>query len=130
MEFQTIEFARHGPVATITLNRPDKLNAINKTMLDELNMALDRAEQMIAPLKIARLVDGVRGNPPGDRRALIETIVRLSGLAFALREVISETDINPVIVNQTGACAVDGLVSVFDSSQARSNLSNREMACA
>ncbi len=89
-----------------------------------------RAEQMIASLKIARLIDGMRGNPPGDRRALIETIVRLSGLAFALREVISEIDINPVIVNQAGAWAVDGLVSVFDSSQASSNLSNRETTCA
>ena len=45
MKFQSIEVARHGPVAVITLDRPDKLNAINKTMLDELNAALNQIEQ-------------------------------------------------------------------------------------
>ncbi len=89
-----------------------------------------RAQQMLESLKIDRLIDGIRGDPRGDRRALIETIVRLSGLAYALREVISEIDINPVIVNQAGAWAVDGLVSVSDSSQASSNFSNRETTCA
>ena len=87
-----------------------------------------KAEQMITSLKIARLIEGMRGSPPGDRRALAEAIARFSELAFALREVISEIDINPVIVNQAGACAVDGLVSVSASSQARSRLSNREAA--
>lgn len=44
MTFETIELDQQGPIATITLNRPDKLNAINKTMLDELGQALDLAE--------------------------------------------------------------------------------------
>ena len=45
MSFETIELALKGPIAVITLNRPDKLNAINKTMLDELNAALNQIEQ-------------------------------------------------------------------------------------
>ena len=87
-----------------------------------------KAQQMIASLKIARLIEGMRGAPAGDRRALAETIARFSQLAFALREVISEIDINPVIVNQAGVCAVDGLVSLFDSSQTSSSRSKRETA--
>jgi enoyl-CoA hydratase len=42
--FETIELSQQGPVAVITLNRPDKLNAINAVMIDELNQALDRIE--------------------------------------------------------------------------------------
>jgi enoyl-CoA hydratase len=45
MKFETIEYSLDGAIAHITLNRPDKLNAINKTMLDELNLALDQVEQ-------------------------------------------------------------------------------------
>ena len=43
MEFATIRYETEGPLAWITLNRPDKLNAISKTMLAELNQALDAA---------------------------------------------------------------------------------------
>jgi enoyl-CoA hydratase len=39
-----VRFDRRGAVAVLTLNRPDKLNAINVAMLDELTRALDAAE--------------------------------------------------------------------------------------
>jgi len=43
MEFETIRYQTEGPLAWITLNRPDKLNAISKTMVEELNQAMDIA---------------------------------------------------------------------------------------
>ena len=44
MPFTTIELTQHGPIALLGLNRPDKLNAINAVMIDEINQALDRIE--------------------------------------------------------------------------------------
>lgn len=44
MPYTTIELDREGPVAIISLNRPQKLNAINATMIEEINHALDEIE--------------------------------------------------------------------------------------
>ena len=45
MKFETIKYETQGPLAWLTLNRPDKLNAISATMVAELNHALDKAER-------------------------------------------------------------------------------------
>ena len=43
MSFATLICETEGPLAWITLNRPEKLNAISKAMVAELNQALDQA---------------------------------------------------------------------------------------
>jgi enoyl-CoA hydratase/carnithine racemase len=45
MSFETIKLDQQGPVSIISLTRPQKLNAINKTMLLELDAALDDIEK-------------------------------------------------------------------------------------
>ena len=44
MAYETILYDTSGPVATITLNRPEALNAISQSMTAELHRALDQAE--------------------------------------------------------------------------------------
>ena len=44
MEFSTLTYATEDRIATITLNRPDRLNAINDAMPAEIAAAVDRAE--------------------------------------------------------------------------------------
>ncbi|HEY8669962.1 MAG TPA: enoyl-CoA hydratase-related protein [Terriglobales bacterium] len=45
MNFQTLELAYDAGVATITLNRPEKRNALSFQLLDELMAALDEIER-------------------------------------------------------------------------------------
>ena len=40
-----VDYQRHGATAELRLNRPDKLNALNEELLNDLASALDRAEQ-------------------------------------------------------------------------------------
>src|SRR3974390_2490013 len=44
MGFQTVIYEVDGPVATITMNRPDVANAQNTELIDELDAAFDAAD--------------------------------------------------------------------------------------
>ena len=52
MEYKTIQRAIDSGVATITLNRPDKRNAISFALLEELLAALDEVERSSAQVVI------------------------------------------------------------------------------
>lgn len=52
MQFKTIEYAQLGRIITITLNRPDKRNAISYELLDDMVAALDQAAASSADVLI------------------------------------------------------------------------------
>jgi acetyltransferase len=68
------------------------------------------AEEMIEEIRAHKILEGFRGNPPADRKALVNILMNLSTLVWDLRDHIEEIDVNPVLVYQTGACAVDALI--------------------
>ena len=67
-------------------------------------------ERVLDGLRIARLLDGVRGGPPLDRAAAVDAVVGLSRLAADLGDLIAEMDVNPLRVLPQGAVALDALV--------------------
>jgi succinyl-CoA synthetase beta subunit len=69
-----------------------------------------RASKLIDRLDVRPLLDGVRGAPAADVKALAGALSRLSLLARDLGDLIGALDVNPVIVGSRGCLAVDALV--------------------
>jgi len=69
------------------------------------------AHAMVRELRGARLFDGVRGSAARDVPALVDTIVRISELAWQLRDRLIELDVNPLMVcaRGEGVAAADAL---------------------
>ncbi len=59
------------------------------------------AEQMLSEIKTHALLDGVRGQPPKDKDALIDALLRISQLVIDFPD-IAELDINPFVVYDQG----------------------------
>ncbi|HXV86659.1 MAG TPA: acetate--CoA ligase family protein, partial [Gemmatimonadales bacterium] len=71
------------------------------------------AAEMLREVKMRRLLEGVRGEPPRDLEALTATLLRVSQLAQR-HPRISELDINPLLAMEKGAVAVDARVQLAD----------------
>jgi acetyltransferase len=69
------------------------------------------ARHMIRNVRMYGLLEGVRGEPPRDRAALEETLLRVSQLAIR-HPRIAEMDINPLFALGEGAIAVDARFQV------------------
>ncbi len=80
------------------------------------------AEAMLDELKGNALLKGARGQKPKDRKALVDTIMKISRLAVELEEYIEELDINPLVVYEEGrgVVAADALISGVRSRSRRS----------
>lgn len=66
----------------------------------------DQARELVEKCRGAALLRGVRGRPPLDEDALLETIVRLSWFLYDFPQ-IAELDMNPVRVYTHGCMALD-----------------------
>ncbi|MES9922585.1 MAG: bifunctional acetate--CoA ligase family protein/GNAT family N-acetyltransferase [Candidatus Thiodiazotropha endolucinida] len=77
--------------------------------LPPLNRSL--ASDLIDRTKAAKLLSQFRHMPPANREALIDVLLRVSTMACEL-PWIHEMDINPLIVDDQGAVAVDARIRV------------------
>jgi acyl-CoA synthetase (NDP forming) len=66
--------------------------------------------QMLHELKGFALLDGARGRPKLDTKALVRTVLATAKMATALDDRLAELDLNPVLVRRKGVAAVDALV--------------------
>ncbi len=70
------------------------------------------ARRAITTQRGARVLEGIRGKPPGDLNALAELVARLSQFFADNADTIEEIEMNPVIVRPAGlgAVAADALI--------------------
>ncbi len=71
------------------------------------------ADEMIGEVKLSRLLEGVRGQPPRDLGAISNIIQRIAQLA-SRHARIAEMDINPLLALEHGVLAVDARVQVCE----------------
>lgn len=67
------------------------------------------AKKMVEETKSAPILNGVRGEPPHDKKALIRLLLTCSEIIESYPD-IQEMDLNPVIVHQKGLSIVDARI--------------------
>ena len=114
-----------GVEMVLGINRDDKfgpmllagLGGIHVEVLKDVAFAPvplseNAARSLLARLKGAKILDGVRGSGPSDIDALVQTMTGLARFASDFAGEIAEIDLNPVIVHGQGkgTSIVDALI--------------------
>ena len=70
--------------------------------------SVQSAEKMLSEIRAYAILDGVRGEPPVDKVAIVDTLLRIGQLVQDFPEIV-ELDINPLMVypQGQGAIAID-----------------------
>jgi acetyltransferase len=70
--------------------------------------SVQEAEAMLSEIRSHAILDGVRGQPPLDKAAIVDVLLRMGQLVQEFAEIL-ELDINPLIVypQGQGAIAID-----------------------
>jgi acyl-CoA synthetase (NDP forming)/GNAT superfamily N-acetyltransferase len=74
-------------------------------------LAAAGADEMIAGLRLSRLLDGYRGRPVVSRQAVRDVLMRVAALVDDLREV-AELDLNPLVCTGDELIVVDARIRV------------------
>ena len=100
MHYETLTFAAADGIARMTLNRPDRLNAMSPRMIEEINLVLDRCDKDDA-IRVLVMTGNGRGfcarcgsrllDPPEPGDTLVE--IRLGSLDEAPFDLKPETEV-------------------------------------
>ncbi len=107
-----------GPVLVIGAG-----GTLAEVIRDSVNLLVPAAEEdvrgAIGRLKVARLLDGYRGAPRGDREALVAAVMTIARLAGAAGGSLVELDLNPLLVMPEGAgvVAADAWMRTIDNGE-------------
>jgi len=119
MEYETIQFRKKGPIATITLNRARYLNALNVAACNELLDVIKKCrwddkirvvvltgagKAFCSGGDVRAMMDFIRDNPQDDAGKIIENIVSVFNLVvLGIRQLKK-----PVIAAVNGFCSGGG----------------------
>ena len=68
------------------------------------------AKSMLQEIKGKKMLAGFRGQPAIHEKTLVDTILQVSQLAYALKDEVAEMDINPIVLYPDGLKVVDALI--------------------
>ena len=77
----------------------------NESMMCSSNLSKEEALEMLGEIRAHSLLDGVRGQPPVDKEAIVDVLLRVAQLVVDFPEIL-ELDINPLMVYPAGQGAV------------------------
>ena len=97
-----------GPVLVVGLGGI-WTEALKDVVLMSPNLGEDEIIASLGALKGAALLDGLRGAPPSDKRAIARVAASLGALMRATPDLI-DVEINPLVVHPDGAIALDALM--------------------
>ena len=102
-----------GPVAAIGLGGIF-VEVLRDVVLRRCPFNETEAETMIGQLRAAAVLQGARGKPPADIKALAQMLAKVSQFAHAAGDRLQGIDLNPVLVlpQGQGAYALDALVQL------------------
>lgn len=104
----TMRDPQWGPVIAVGLGGIF-VEALKDTSLRLLPITAETAETMLGELRGAALLDGFRGMPAVDRKALTEVIVKIGNAALDLDDALVSLEINPLLAVGDRIEALDGL---------------------
>lgn len=80
-----------------------------------LPSSAEEVRTAIGSLRVARLLAGFRGQPPGDLEAAVQAVLAIQRFALDHLQALEELDVNPLIVRPEGAVAVDALIRIREA---------------